>query len=217
MVYASKVKGQKLTFCVSGKLWNRSLLMMDTETGSFWSQILCEAVEGKMKGAELETLPCDMVTWKAWRAEHPETTVLDLSRTSKNYTAEFYKRPERFCLGMVVEGAPYHATFTALRKQSLLNLELEGEPLLLTFDKKSTSARLFSRRIDGRALKFVQKPDGSVTDGQTGSTWNRATGMAVKGKLKGKSLESRVGIVSFTRKWQEFHPDSRSVSSRRRL
>ena len=73
--------------------------MMDVETGSLWSHILGEAMQGELKGTQLDSLPCDMVTWEAWLREHPKTTVLNLSRHKKhNYTREFYRQPERFLI-----------------------------------------------------------------------------------------------------------------------
>jgi hypothetical protein len=48
-VYATNVDKQKLTFCVSGQLWNRSLVMMDLETKSLWSHLLGRGMQGKHK------------------------------------------------------------------------------------------------------------------------------------------------------------------------
>ena len=45
-MYAAEVGKQKLTFGVSGMLWNRSLVMYDKETGTLWSHILGEAMQG---------------------------------------------------------------------------------------------------------------------------------------------------------------------------
>ena len=67
-------------------LWNRSLIMQDLETKSLWSHLLGQAMSGQIKGAQLQQLPGDMVTWEAWRREHPDTTVLNMSRTHRAYT-----------------------------------------------------------------------------------------------------------------------------------
>ena len=40
---------------------------------------------------------------------------------------------------------------------------------------------------------------------------NRETGEAIEGELKGKRLKPRVGIMSFRKAWQNFHPDSTEV------
>jgi hypothetical protein len=53
---------------------------------------------------------------------------------------------------------------------------------------------------------------GHVRDDQTGSIWNRATGIAVEGPLTGKRLEPHVGIMSYSRAWLTFHPESKEVT-----
>ena len=68
-----------------------------------WSHLLGRCVEGELKDTRLVTLPGDMVTWEAWRDEHPETTVLNMSRTNQNYTRDFYEKPELFLIGIVVD------------------------------------------------------------------------------------------------------------------
>ena len=87
-------------FCVSGMLWNRSLVLKDLETGTLWSHILGEAMRGELKGERLEVLPAVITPWSDWRKEHPKTTVLSLRRTSREFITEFQKHPGRFVLGV---------------------------------------------------------------------------------------------------------------------
>ena len=90
MVYARKAREKILTFQVSGKLWNRSLVMRDMETGSLWSHILGSCMEGTLRGSDLKILAAVMTTWDDWRKKNPHTTVLNLPRTSAEYNKEFY-------------------------------------------------------------------------------------------------------------------------------
>ena len=69
--------------------------MYDRETDSLWSHLLGEAMKGPLKGSELKQIPSVMTDWKTWRTQHPESTVLWLSRTSHEYRREFYQQPER--------------------------------------------------------------------------------------------------------------------------
>ena len=209
-MYARKVKDQKLTFVVSGQLWNRSLVMMDQETRSLWSHILGECVKGELEGTELKSLPSDMLTWDAWKKEHPDSTVLNMPRTSKNFTKEFYKDPERFVVGFMGQYGPHHVAFSKLQKSPLLNVDARGLPLLILSESKSTSVRLFVRRVGKRELTF--EPAGEqLRDTQTKSLWDRRSGTAVEGELKGTLLEPHVGIVSFAHAWKTFHSESRPV------
>jgi hypothetical protein len=56
-VHVRTIGKKTLTFTVSGKLWRNSLIMEDKETGSLWSHITGEALEGAMKGQHLKTIP----------------------------------------------------------------------------------------------------------------------------------------------------------------
>ena len=209
-MYARKVKDQKLTFVVSGQLWNRSLVMMDQETKSLWSHILGECVKGKLKGTELVVLPSDMLTWEAWKEEHPDSTVLNMHRTAKNFTKDFYKDPDRFVIGFMGQYGPHHVSFSKLRKSPLLNVDARGLPLLILGDSKSTSARLFVRRVGKRELTFEEAGQ-QLRDTQTKSLWDRRSGTAVEGEFKGQKLEPHAGIISFTKAWKTFHSESRVV------
>jgi hypothetical protein len=210
-VYDRTVNEKLLTLCVSGQLWNRSLVMLDIETKSLWSHILGEAMAGELKGQLLKPIPSDMVTWVAWKRDHPKTTVLDMSRSDRAYTSEFYRDPQRFVLGFSGNLGMQHCSFATLMRQPVLNTDARGLPLLITFDKASTSARIFLRKLDGQVLTFVAVDQRTLRDDQTKSVWNRATGLASAGSLKGKRLSPHVGIVSFTKTWKKFHPDSKSV------
>lgn len=53
-----------------------NLVMFDTETGSFWSQLLARAICGPLTGEPLSFIPSTVTNWGEWRATHPETTVL---------------------------------------------------------------------------------------------------------------------------------------------
>lgn len=193
-------------------LWKRSLVMIDVETRSLWSHLLGRAMAGALQGAELEALPSELTTWDAWRKEHPQTTVLNLSRTDRNYVREFYRRPGDFVYGLVVDGRAYHVPFPVLQGTPVLNLDLKDADLLVTFSPESTAARLFSRTVQERTLTFRVVETDRMRDEETGTIWDRSTGEAIEGALKGTSLKQQVGITSYARAWREFHPDSRSVS-----
>jgi len=91
VVHAREVDGRTLTFLVSGKLWRNSLVMQDRETGSLWSHVTGEALEGELKGAQLEILPAVQTTWAQWRQQHPGTLVLrkDAEIRSSRYEGYF--------------------------------------------------------------------------------------------------------------------------------
>jgi len=99
VVYGRRVKGETLVFGVSGYLYRNAVLFHDEQTETFWSQMTGAGVVGTRTGTRLKWLPCTVTTWKEWRAEHPETTVLrPLSgdpRFDYRGTEEYYARYRR--------------------------------------------------------------------------------------------------------------------------
>ena len=76
LVFDRRLQGHARKFGVSGLLYQSDLLMYDRETESLWSQIGANAVTGALMGQRLELLRSKIMTWKAWREAHPETTIL---------------------------------------------------------------------------------------------------------------------------------------------
>ena len=207
-MYASQVKDRKLTFAVSGMLWQRSLVMIDKETRSLWSHLLGEAMRGELKGTRLRAIPSLLTDWRTWRAEHPDTSVLLMKRTSQRFLRDVYKDPKRFVLGMS-DGEKSRAwPYDQLLKQRVVNDKFLMKPILVAFDPQSGTAFVYDRNIDGQALSFSLK-DGKLLDDKTGSQWDMVGGKAVSGVMQGKQLKPLVGIPSYRRAWDVFHPDSK--------
>ncbi len=212
-MYAREVDDKALTLVVSGMLWNRSLVMQDKETGSLWSHLLGEAMQGPLKGKRLEQVPSVMTDWETWRKQHPDGTVVMLSRTSREYTRQFYQRPERFVLGVLAGGSSRAWAFDVLMKEPALNDRVGSTDVLVTFDKRSATARLYERKLQDQVLTFRLK-EGKLMDQPTGSTWDPLTGRAVAGPHEGKHLKALPAVVSYRQAWQQFHPRSEIRSAR---
>lgn len=190
----------------------RSLIMSDVETGTEWSHILGRGMKGKYKGHQLKVILTDMVTWDVWKQEFPETTVLNMSRTSKNYTREFYRRPHEFVFGFDLDGQAWALPLDQLLKHDVHSFQIGKHSLLATFDKKGTVTHLFDRKHGEQVLDFEKVAEGTMRDQQSDSHWKILTGEAISGPMKGQLLNQRVGIMSFRRAWQNFHPASMDVS-----
>jgi len=102
MVADRRVDGETATFDVSGLLWrppriqtagseandrvfsdreegvanNGNLVMYDDVTGSYWSQMLAQAICGPMAETRLSIRSASTATWVEWREGHPDTEVL---------------------------------------------------------------------------------------------------------------------------------------------
>lgn len=205
-MYARDVDGKTLSLGVSGMLWNRSLVMYDKETGSLWSHILGVAKQGPLRGKNLEQIPSVMTDWKTWSKEHPDGTVVLLSRTSKEYRTEFYRQPEQFVLGIAEGGKAKAWGLDRLVRALALNDTFDSQPVAVLFDRDSVTARLYSRKVKDRELTFEAR-GGKIKDRETGSTWEPVTGRGVDGLLKGSHLQALPAVVSYRQTWQTFHPD----------
>lgn len=67
------------TFGVSGLLYNTNLIPYDRATGSNWSQILNECVNGELKGQKIAFYSMVETNWGTWKKLYPETEVLSLN------------------------------------------------------------------------------------------------------------------------------------------
>ena len=211
-MYVREQSGQKekaLTFTVSGKLWNRSLVMLDEETESLWSHLLGEAMDGELKGTVLETLPSTMVDWKTWKTDHPDTTVIALKRTSREFVKAFHENAGRFVLGLRTLEKARSYGFDVLQKTPVVNDEFDGTPVVIVYRPESAGGRAFLRTVDGETLRFESSDAGkTIIDTESGSTWNPETGLCENGKRKGQKLEEIPAIVSFGKSWYMFYPES---------
>jgi hypothetical protein len=50
--------------------------MYDRKTDTYWSQLDGLAIVGELTGMKLKTVPISTVTWREWKAEHPDSEVL---------------------------------------------------------------------------------------------------------------------------------------------
>jgi hypothetical protein len=83
VVFDREIGDRVIEFGVSGLLYNSNQLLYERRPGSepggeaLWSQMLGRAVSGPAAGERLTTIPCQVVSWRRWFEQHPETTVSD--------------------------------------------------------------------------------------------------------------------------------------------
>lgn len=68
--------GTKTTFGVSGLLYNANLILYDRNTGSNWSQLRLECVNGQLINNKPKLMNVVETNWKTWRTLYPNTEVL---------------------------------------------------------------------------------------------------------------------------------------------
>lgn len=102
MAYDPVIGGQTLNFGVSGLLFDNNLVLFDRASDSLWSQMRVEGICGRFARTVPVLLPVAQSTWAAWKALHPETTVVSFDQGfSRNYnqsrTATTTRSPTRHC------------------------------------------------------------------------------------------------------------------------
>ena len=215
-----------LTFGVSGKLILNSLVMYDHQTDTLWSQFLAEAVQGPLAGTKLEFLASQLTTWGAWKEQHPDTLALDKGDASSLDSYRFYYEDSRQGIRGELEydprlpskdlvlglghGAVWKAyPFRYLEESPVLNDEVDGLGVVVTFNAESATALVYDSALDGEGLTFEQAGEPLLMrDLETGSTWLKGTGEATAGPMSGRRLDQLPAFPSFWFAWKDFHPDT---------
>ena len=224
-MYSREIIGEEFTFGVSGKLIMNVLVMYDRQTNSLWSQLLGESVEGEMQGTVLEFFPFYMTTWEDWKSTHPETVAIrkgyygardpydnyyasgqagvigENEKDDRLYTKEFV-------IGVEVNGEPVAFPYGVLNDEPIVNAEIGGEPILVTFNSETGTGVAFTRQLDEQVLTFTEAGNLTMTDAETGSTWNALEGDAFAGTLAGETLTRIKSTSSFWFGWKDWFPNT---------
>ncbi len=226
-MYARDVNGRTLTFGVSGKLIRNSLVMFDRETGTLWSHLTGEALDGPLVGQHLQQLLSEQTTWGRWRAEHPETLMLDVDPSDVRLDPyqTYYGAPDagvvgrkraddrlpvkEKVIGVRLGGEVKAYSFTALARDRVVNDDVGGVPLVVVFDPVSYSGAVYRRDPGGTLLTFTAGSTGlSIRDNETGSEWDGLSGKAMSGGDAGMELEQVPITYSFWFGWVDFYPNT---------
>ena len=143
---------------MSGKLLMNALIMYDRETDTLWSQFTGEALEGPLEGGRLRLVASELTTWAAWKAQHPDTLVLNTDDLSRKYDpyVSYYSNSDAGILGESNRDDRLHAKelvvgvvgdagqkaygFRHLVESGVVNDTFEGQPILVVVDPDSGSA-----------------------------------------------------------------------------
>ncbi len=191
MVHRREVNGEVLVFGNQGALWNNAMTWWDHDTGSIWSQPLGEALAGPRKGQTLELLPSEFTTWSSWRADHPDTLVLDAPGDTTGFDLKDFLIVVDFTDD--VRGYPV----SDLRRVGVANDVVAGVELAVVSDPADPQGwAVYSRRLDDSVLEF-EILDGALHDSTTGSTFDPVSGRGLTGDLRGRFLDRLPALTSF--------------------
>jgi hypothetical protein len=212
------VNGQEVEFGTSGKLYNSELVMYDRLTDSYWPQTLGKAVIGQATPQVLEKIPLDTVRWGDWKKVHPDTQVLRketgfIRDYDRNPYADFQKndivgfglefndvrlKPKEIVYGAEIEGIAKAYPEDELRRNEIINDELDGIPIVAAWYEELNTGRIFNSNLDGEILTF-QITDNKIID-QTGREWTIQEMIA--------NLETLDTFGHFWFAWAAFFPNT---------
>jgi hypothetical protein len=184
------VNGRALHFYLAG-INNQNFLMRDKETGTWWQQITGKAIYGPLRGASLELVLSDELTFGEWKSEMSSDASAGVSAEvlkgvpkygkeyDSNWEPEVAKLPvvisfpgteqksRDVVVGLEIDGAGRAYPWETLVKQSPVVDRVEGTPLLVAVGPDGKSFRVFISRIDGKDAEFFLKADESGTPDAT--------------------------------------------------
>jgi hypothetical protein len=174
-VWTRTVNGQPLHFYLAG-INNQNFLMRDKETGTWWQQINGKAIYGPLKGASLDLVPYDELTFGEWKSEVSDGQVLaEVPKYAKKYESnwepEIAKLPvvisfpgtelksRDIVVGVELDGSSRAYPWDTLVKQSPVMDQIAGTPVLIAVAPDKKSFRVFVSRIDTKNAEFFLKAE----------------------------------------------------------
>lgn len=230
-MYSRVLDGKTLTFGVSGKLWKNALVMYDRETGSLWSHMTGECLEGHYKGRTLKMLASTpIVKWKAWREAHPDTKVLTVRGREDRRRDNYYDyhassrtglfptehRDRRFGSKDLVVGVALPDAAKAYplgRKRwradrdghwKLVSDTVGGTPIVVYHDPDNFTTSVYDRTVGDAVLSFASTAEGILAADTEGRRWNMLTGTGPDGARL--TPIPHLNVYWFA--WVDFYPNA---------
>lgn len=152
LAFTSRHDERKLSFGVSGLLYESDMLMYDRETNSLWSQIPGKAVTGPLAGASLQRLSVTHVTWSQWLQDYPDSLVLsDNTGFTRDYNRTpyaGYEHTERLFFPVSKQDSRY------TNKTLVLGLEQDGKAKAWPFPELAKSTGMITDSFAGEVVQI---------------------------------------------------------------
>ena len=121
-------------------------------------------------------------------------------------------------LGYVADdGQAYAYPTRILDQHEIVNDDLGGRAVLISFCPLCRSGIVYDRILDGRLLSFgntsaLYESDLVMYDRETLSYWFQVGGEAIVGELTSARLVALPSVMTTWEQWQKLHPDTRVLS-----
>lgn len=126
-------------------------------------------------------------------------------------------RDDDAVLGVALGGIAKAYPIRILNWHEIVNDEISGKPVLITFCPLCATGIAFDPVVDGRRLTFgtsgkLFNSDLVMYDRQTNSLWSQISGTAVTGELKGKRIKFLPAEPVRWVDWKKAHPNTLVLS-----
>jgi hypothetical protein len=120
-------------------------------------------------------------------------------------------------LGVVLGGEARAYPVAILDWHELVNDELAGRPILVSYCPLCGTGIVFDRRVDGRVRRFgvsglLYRSDLLMYDRESESLWSQISAQAISGPLLGQRLELLRSRMARFGEWKRSHPASTVLS-----
>lgn len=183
----------------------------DHTTQSVWSQVWGRAIEGSLKGTELELISSQTVPWGSWKEQHPQTLLMINDIECVGGMVERFQ--PNYVIGVNLAGVAKAYPYKTAVAQRVINDQLDDLAILVIGSEEMQSISVFIRQVGDRVLTFEMRGD-DLVDRETNSRWDPVRGMATEGPLRGEALKSLPYVPAFAPAWQDFYPDSETYAAR---
>ena len=195
-----------MLFGNQGALFMNAMTWWDHKTESVWSQVWGRAIEGPLKGTELELLTSSTVPWGTWKAQHPNTLLMTNSLGGFRFGRRARFQPD-YVIGIQFGEFAKAYPYPIAAREQVINDEIGGRPVLVYVDPETHAVSTFFRLAGEQTLSFTAR-DGQLIDEETGSVWDPVRGLAVSGPLRGTALRSAPYVPAYHSAWRDFYPES---------
>ncbi|MFP3854405.1 MAG: DUF3179 domain-containing protein [Anaerolineales bacterium] len=125
---------------------------------------------------------------------------------------------DELVVGLELDGHARAYPVRLLSLHEVINDELAGVPVAVTWCPLCYSAIVFDRRVEGTTLTFavsgyLLESNLVMFDRQTGTLWSQLLGQGIRGAHRGEWLKMYPSQVTSWMAWQERHPETEVLSA----
>jgi hypothetical protein len=120
-------------------------------------------------------------------------------------------------IGVSLNGEAHAYPIRLLSLHEIVNDDVGGIPIAVTWCPLCYTAITFDRRVDSGVLSFgvsgyLYSNNLVMYDHQSNTLWSQALGQAIRGARRGQRLVLQPSMLTTWQDWKELHPDTRLLS-----